>query len=104
MPVRDLIGAAALCVAVALGGYAYGKWTGARSVRTEYAEKKKEAEAELFKLAETVSRQAAEIVTLQGDLSNAIEQLDKEALDAGGGRTGVSPERLRVLDRRWGGD
>lgn len=104
MPVRDLIGAAALCVSIASGAYTYGKWVGARDLRASYAERKAEADRELFKLADQVSAKSAEIEALQGELNNAIEELDAAAIDAGGGRAGVAADRLRALDRRWGRD
>lgn len=104
MPVRDLIGAAALCAAISSGAYTYGKWVGARDLRAAYAERRAEADRELFNLAEKVSTQAAEISVLQEGLNNARDELDAAAIDAGGGRAGVAADRLRALDRRWGRD
>ena len=97
--------AAALAAIIAAGGagYLHGDRTGEARAEARHAAAVADLQDRLFRAADAMSRQAAEIETWRAEQARLIEDLEHAAESDPGACRLSDPARLR-LKSRWGAD
>lgn len=105
--IRVYLSMAAIAALISGAAFFVGKGLGYRDgVAHEVAAQetaRQKTQADLFKLGETISRQAADLIALQDERKTLVQSLEDEAQRApGADRVGIGADGLQRLQQRWG--